>query len=67
LNNITTNDGSLGKQMMDQFPQIIESHRVAWWNTYKKAAADGISDQRSSLLSNIKKELKGSMCNPVKC
>jgi hypothetical protein len=63
LNDIT-DEGSLGKQTMDLF-NISESRRVAWWNTYKKAAADAIANQRSAVSSNIKRELKGK-CNTVK-
>ena len=63
LNDIT-DEGSLGKRTMDYF-NISESRRVAWWNTYKKAAADAIANQRSAVSSNIKRELKG-MCDRVK-
>jgi hypothetical protein len=57
LNNIT-DGGSMGKLTMDYF-EIGEHRRVAWWNTYKKAAADAIANQRSTVSSNIKRELKG--------
>ena len=57
LNDIT-DDGSVGKQTMDHFG-ITQSRRVAWWNTYKKAAADAIANQRSAVASNVKRELKG--------
>jgi hypothetical protein len=58
LNDISE-EGSLGKQTMDHF-DILESRRVAWWNTYsKKAYADGIANQRSAVCSTIKRELKG--------
>jgi hypothetical protein len=59
LNDIT-DDGSVGKQTMDHFG-IIQSRRVAWWNTYKKAAADAIANQRSAVASNLKRELKGKL------
>jgi hypothetical protein len=38
---------------------IMESHWVAWGNTYKKASADAIANQRSDVSSTIKRELKG--------
>jgi hypothetical protein len=63
LNDIT-DEGSLGKRTMDYF-NISESHWVAWWNTYKKAVADAIVNQRSAMSSNIKRELTG-MCDQVK-
>jgi hypothetical protein len=41
------------------FPAVEQSCRVAWWNTYKKAAADAIANQRSAVSLNVKRELKG--------
>jgi hypothetical protein len=63
LNEIT-DVGSVGKQTMDHFG-ITQTRRVAWWNTYKKAAADAIANQRSTVSSSVKRELKG-MCQTVK-
>jgi hypothetical protein len=57
LNEIT-DGGSLGKLTMDHF-NITKNRRVAWWNTYKKASADGIANQRTCVSSNMKRELKG--------
>ena len=57
--NDITDEGSVGKQTMDHFG-ITQSHRVAWWNTYKKAAADAIANQRSAMSLNVKRELKGT-------
>jgi hypothetical protein len=57
LNDITNDGGSLGKQqmMVDNF-KIIESRQVGWWNTYKKALADAIANQRSTVSSNVKRD-----------
>jgi hypothetical protein len=63
LNKIT-DEGSVGKQPLDYFG-ITQSHRVAWWKTYKKAGADAIANQRSAVSLNFKRELKGT-CQTVK-
>ena len=61
LNDIT-GDESVGKRTMDHF-EIPANRRVAWWNTYKKAAGETVATQRSSVSSSIKRELKGTSQN----